>query len=320
MFNKVMACTILILIVGILCSGQTTPAEKWTRIESYKSEVSVAFPPDYLIDADRHADGQFFRVVAYQNGVMMEMRIGKDNDSRNRLNRISPNGDEKGYAFTIKGVQGRQMFSQHGSGYSERIYLASGDRFYSLRVVSLNKEENELRRFSYSIEVSGQPFYERKSLVNFPEEKVSAASLKTSTAVKEAFDRKSDEQKINVEFSDESKFAEPPALPTSVRPALIVDRPNPDMRSMIPFGFGRPPPKMSAKLVIKLLANGQVGGIEVYSGSNKNFARACAEAAKKIKFVPARDGYRDIDSISVQDYGVLVAAVGTTVVVPGRVR
>ena len=320
MLNKVVAFTILILILSFLCGGQTPPVEKWTRIEAYKSEVSVTFPPDYLIDARSHADGQFFRAIAYQNGVMMEMKIEKYDDGRNRLNRTLPNGDEKGYAFTMNGVQGRQMSSQSASGYSERIYLASGDRYYSLRVVSPNTKKIELRRFSYSIEINGQPFYERKSIVNFPEDAVSAESLKTSNTVKEAFERKSDKQKINVEFNNEAKFVEPPTLPINVRPALIVDRQNPDMRSLLPFGFGRPPPKMSARLVIKLLANGQVGDIEVYSGSNKNFARACVEAAKKIKFVPARQGDRDIDSITVQDYDVLMAAVSGTILVPGSVR
>lgn len=305
----------LITVLTIFGFGQA-PAEKWTRIVGEKGEVSAAFPADYLVDAEKRVNSQFCRIIGYRNGVNVEMTIRNDPDSRNHLSLLSAVDGEKGVAFTINGVQGRKFSAESGTRYSERIFFASGDRLYHITVNALSSKKEELLRFLHSILVNGTPMYVRQTSDNWPEETIQVSLLTTSGAVSAVYERKYDSHQINIVYERDSKFAGYPAPATDVRPAIILERPNPDIRSM--FVASRPP-GMSAKLAIHFLASGQIGDITAYS-SDKNFARVCVEAAKKIKFIPAKDGDKDVDSVGVQDYSAIFAGITTMVGIPRTIR
>ncbi|MGH9948949.1 MAG: hypothetical protein ACRD6X_17385 [Pyrinomonadaceae bacterium] len=305
---KPTVCIFSILIAASICVGQVASTEKWTRIESEKGEVSISVPPGFLVDVEKRDTGRFFQIMAYSNGVKIEMLVQKDSDSKNRIKRVSPIGYEQIYEFKIKSIEGREMVSHANAKSSRRIYIASGDRFYNLHVESLSATSAELSRFLYSIMVAGQPLYKRKATVNFPEEQVLASSLATSTEVREAFARKFNKQKANVEFRDESTFVELTPLSAGMTPAIIVDKPFPRMTSVTGIGVhSRSTSQFQAKLVVNFLANGDVGDIVVYSNSNKSYAKACVEAVRKIRFVPAKDGNKNIDSLAVVDYRTMIA-------------
>src|ERR1035437_9409453 len=306
---RIKALGVIVILLGctLLGEAKNVTGEIWTRVASEKNEVSVSFPKGYLVDAHKLADGQSLRIISYQNGVLMELKVVKALDSENRLDRIFPVTGEEGNSFKIGGIKGRQMTSIQGGGFSERIYLAAGDRFYTVSAKSPIKDREEIRRFNYSILVGGQPLYERKTLVSLPEETVMAASLTSNHSVEDAYVRKTNDQQIAVQYQPEAKFAIPVASGTIVRPVIVLEKPNPDHRLFMQPGT-RPPANMSARLVIKFLASGQIAEIAVYSDSSKSFAKACVEAAKKIKFLPARDVNSEIDSVVVEDYRIMTAS------------
>ena len=320
MIIKLMLCSIAIFVSAAFCFSQTALPEKWTRIDSQKNEVSASFPPGYLVDAIKRSDGQTYRIVGYTNGITMEMRVEDDINARDRIKRVSPNADDKAVEFTVKGIRARRMSSTTGNGqFSERVYVGAGSRFYYLAVKSSSIQKPELMRFLCSIRIGGNQIHECSAVATPTEEIVPIKSLVTSDAVREAYDRKSGREEINVVYEEESKFVSQPEVGGDVVPAVIIERPHPNMRSVLSGSVGPPKKKFTAKLKINFLANGLVGDIVAYS-SNEDYARACVEAAKKIKFIPAKDGNKNINSVAVEDYSVETATFSSVMIIYGPVR
>jgi hypothetical protein len=282
-------------------SGQSAAVEKWTRIDLGKNEVSIAVPPGFLVDADKRANGKIFRVIAAANGVSMDVALEKNTNAR--IDRISPLQGEKGSAFRIDKVDGKVIStSDPKQRFSQRMYLAAGDRFYTIMIEAPSSNSAELTRFLYSILINGNPLFKRLAMRNFPEESVAASDLKTSPEVSEAFARKFDKNPSKTVFKKASEFVPPPDPRYNIVPAISVDRPYP-RPSGIPSRS-----LMEANVVVTYLANGQIGDVAVYSDADKSFATACADAARKIKFVPARDGNKSIDYVHVEHYSVMLMA------------
>lgn len=311
---------ISICVAAVYGFGQIAAIEKWTRIETEKKELSVAFPPDYLVDATKRPNGQILRVIGFRNGVMLEMSVTKDSDAKLRIKRVFVTGGENSNVFKVGDYQVKRVVSLTGGDkYFEKVYFASDDRFFYLNVEAPSPLKDEVNQFLGSIRLSGKPLYSRPLQGDPAEELVAIKSLHTSLAVNEAYDRKYEKQEIKVTYEAESKFPPLPESSVGIRPAIVIERPNPNFGPSPRFGGGNQGNnRLSAKLVIKFLANGQVGDIVVYSNSNKNFARACVEAAKRIKFIPAQEGDKKVDFVGTQEYQIVAMAIAGPIMILGR--
>jgi len=306
MNGRIQTSILLLILCGSIvigAKGQTPSLEKWTRVDLGKGEVAISVPPGFMVDAEKHDGGQTFRIFAFLNGALMDVRVQKDSDAGNRLDRTDLLPGETGQAFTIAKVKGRQMSTTDPKAkYSHRIYLTSGDRFYTISMEAAQSAATVSKRFLSSLAVNGQYLFEPPPGGNGDEGLVLASSLATSPAIIQAFARKPDKGAFKTEFRKASEFIAPPFAAQSIRPAILVDRPYP-----IPSG-GPSRDHMEANVVVNYLANGQIGDVVVYSDSGKAYASACADAVRKIKFVPAYDGDKPIDSVRVENYDVMVRA------------
>lgn len=307
---------LLIILSFVLCvSAQESSAAKWTRIETENKEISVSFPPDFIVDAGKRGFTQIYYLSGYQNGVSMEMRVFKDKNAEKRLNGITF-FEGKSSDFTSNGFKGRRAVPVESGRFFEIIYLASKDYVYFFRVNAASGKKEEVKRFLYSIKINGKSMYAQTEKTDFSEDVVSFQKLKTSPEVIEAFNRKYEKQKIKVTDKPLADFKNLEDFTQDVRPPIILNSPFVDfqqrMDSKVPVDT-----TYTAWLNITFLANGQVGDITAFSDDrgilaisedDKTFIDACVESARKTKFIPAQSGGKNVDAVKSVYYFMGVTA------------
>jgi len=292
----------LLAYFAVAISGQDIRTEKWTRISFDKNELSVAVPNYYLVDAEKRSNGKWLHVMAFENGVSIDITFEKDDTGR--IDRISPTKGEVASAFKIDKIQGRVITSSPNEHkFAQQIYLSSGDRFYTVTTEAPTLSNDVLIRFLYSLLIDDKPVFKRSATIDVPENSIAASALTTSVEVTAAFPRKPDKSSGTTAYKKASEYVPPSEGSSTVVPAMVVDRP-------YPHPSGTPSrDTMSADVVVNYLANGQIGDVTVYSDAGRDFASACADAARKIKFIPAHNGDKAVDYARVEHYSVMVRAI-----------
>ncbi len=277
---------------------------KWNRIESDDKDFSVAFPPNALIDAEDRQYGQKLRIVAFQNGVELEIRIIKDPTAKDRLQNIQPanGGKVSTYKFGDFSILQSESISPLKK-FDGTFWILKKNTLYNLKITAPTGQELEVLRFLYSVKLQDKPLFVQKEKIDYPEEKIDVGALKTSPEISEAFNRKIEKSKINVTYEVASEDLNNAQIPGMTRKVVIVDRPYPDLGASFRNGVNG---KFSVKLKINFRANGQIGDIAVLSVENKDFSKACVEAARKIRFVPAQINGKNADSVEIVDYTVQI--------------
>ncbi len=307
---------LLIIFSSVLCvSAQENSAGKWMRVETENKEISVSFPPGFIVDAGKRGFTQIHRIVGYQNSVNMEMRIFKEKNAENMLNGIISK-EGKSSNFTSNGLKGRRTVLAENEHFFETIHLASKDYLYFFRVEAASSKKDEVKRFLFSIKINGKPMYAQTDKTDFPEDVVSVKTLKTSPEVTEALNRKYEKQKIKVTNKPLADFKNVEDFTQDVRPPIILDSFIVDFRQRI----DRNVPvntTYSAWLKVTFLASGQVGDITAFSNDrgilalsedDKTFIDACVDATRKTKFIPAQSGGKNVDAVKAIYFSMEVTA------------
>jgi hypothetical protein len=298
---KISAVLFVALTFAFSLAAQENAAAKWMRVEFENKNFSVAFPPNFLVDAEKRDEGQRYRVIGFQNGVKMELTVYKTNSPKTRLKELAFMQGMRVTNFTTNGFTGKKTTSVEFSKiYFESVYLASEEYYYFLHVRSRTSDKAELKRFLYSLTLGGKQLFVQTEKLNLPEETVALDTLQTSAEVTEAYARKSGKKNGKVTYEADSPDIVEGDDETLSRPPLVLVRPKlefkPPLNGNTRDGF------LIVKLKINFLANGEIGDIIVYSDSKGDFARACVEAAQKMKFVPAQLNGKNVDATSVFEY------------------
>jgi hypothetical protein len=312
-FFAAVILTLTFAAVAVAKPDSTAQNIKWTRIETDKKELSVAFPPGFIVDAEKQGAKRYF-ITGWQSDVRMELHVFKQADAKERLRMMggSPSGETVSSSFTFDGVNGiRDSLPESNAEFSEGVFLASDNYFYILTVSAKDKrKEIEIMRFLNSVQIKGFPLYVVDHKQNVPEETVALADLKTSPEVIEAYNRKP--EKTNIKISRE--LAPPPdevfSFEKYSRPPIVLEKPYPKFD-------GKARAALAVKLKINFLANGQIGDITAYSSADKNYVDACIEAARKIKFIPAQLDGKTVDSTDIVDYTVYSSKALTQTTITG---
>lgn len=322
MKNKYLFAIFLMLVCFIICdfAQEKTVSEtdgKWTRIETEDKDLSLAFPPNFIADAEKRDYGQRLNIFGFENDVTMQLKVFKDNDPKQRLQLINPPINMNPSSFTKGKLKGlRLSYSGADNIFKELIYLYDDNKFYIISVISPDKTKSQIERFLYSIKVSGEDLFTRKEPKNFPEEMVSFASLKTSPEIVEAYERKSDKKKPNVTKELALKIDEIESYEGYSRPPVILERPIPKLQLSSPTSDAINK-SYTVKMRVNFLANGQIGDIKIlFNQSDKNYEDACIEAARKIRFIPAQKNGVNADSTSIVDFTVRILPAGPRTGVP----
>jgi hypothetical protein len=279
---------------------------EWIRIESENKNFSVAFPPNYLVDANKDKKSKrVLSIKAFQNGAEIEFSIYEDKDASRRLKQFVRMNDRNYESFKTDNYEGiRSYLINSNTKIDETVQFAVDDKFYSLRVKGNMEQKDLAKRFLYSVKLFNKPFFIVEKEKDFPERIVSLKEFETSPEITEAYKRKSrkTEQNVSYELVSNTNLIDEVETGGLTRPVVIIDQPFPRVN----FGslMNRLPQSgvFEIKMIVQFLANGQIGNITVYSPKESAVTKACLESAKKIKFVPAQIDGKNVEAEKVVTY------------------
>lgn len=295
--------SLIIIFAFVLSISAQEKAAKWTRIESEDKSFSISLPPHFVVDAEKRERGQRYEINGYLNGVKMRLKVYAERNAKSRLKQARYMPGAKVREFSANGFNVKRITAEEFSkNYFETIELAADGYFYSIYVKAGSKEKEELKRFLYSINISGKQLFQQKAKPDFAEETISMGALKTNPDVFEALKRKSEKTKIKVSYeADYSDIESDDYNEKFSRPPIILERPavswRPEFNRDL-SGNGT----YVVKLKVNYLANGQIGDIISYSGTKSGFTEAYIEATRKIKFIPAQIDGKNVDAAIVEEY------------------
>jgi hypothetical protein len=308
----------LILVCFLLGSGgaaQEKSPEKWTRLESRNRDVSAAFPPGYLVDTIRDTSGLEAYVYGYKGGVRMEMRAAKRAGAKDQISYMPSIDGLNDSNFATGKLQGRRSWSRDGAEtFHETIYLASDSHFYIFTVNAPDPKRPEVERFLYSILVNAKPLYIQKEKKEYPEDFVSLEKIQSSPEVVEAYKRKIQKREIKFDYRPMSAFTAVEKYEDIARPPVVLEMDRIDFK----FDFSsnitgeNGTRTYHAKLRVNFLANGEISDITAYSDESRGYMIACAESFRKARFIPAWNGDKSIDFVSIEDCTVSTTTVNYT--------
>ena len=301
---------ILFALTQISAQENNVSTAKWNRIESEDKLFSIAFPPSAIVDAEDRKYGQKLKIVGFQNGVEMELALIKDPNVRERARSIRPNDLTQISSMTVGEFSVLQIKPGSSSSSSKKFttafWITRKDTLYFIKINAKTGQEAEVARFLFSIRLQGKPMLVQKEKIELPEEIVPVNALKTSPEVTEAFERKIEKDKINVAYEASSNEMNEVEYEGLTRKVVIVERPFP----MLSTGYTDTKKALfSVRLKVTFRANGQIGDITVISIEDKEFSKACVDAARRIRFVPAQINGKNADTVEIVEYTAQVFAV-----------
>jgi hypothetical protein len=311
MYIKILQVLVIAGLNVACIYAQSTSPVKWTRVETENKEVSVALPAGFLVDAEKTDGGRTHRIFASAGMTMVEVRFLIDKAGRNKV-KIPPQATSEGAeSFKAFGLDGTRSCSAPGKRVSCTVILASDQFRYIFLVSSLSEKPEIATMFLSSIMVDGKLIFTGESAT--VSETVQLSQLSTSTEIKEAMGRALDERLIKVTRRRMSEYTEDKELPETVKPVLILERPYPTNGIQKIF-LNQPPNFGTTRAVgdvirggrarVTFLASGQIGDIVIYSDENKGYIEDCVNAVKKIKFIPAQENGKPVDSVQTVSYAL----------------
>lgn len=288
---------------------------EWLRIEFDNKKISAAIPQTNLIDAEKRAGGQRLNIVAFENGVEMEIFHRKSNFTPDLLSSINNSGKSDKSKNQILRFGDYYILKtspvKEGKSISSKLAVLRDGNLFLFSVRSKTGDEKEVVRFFLSIKIEGQSLIVKDEKTNFPEETVSVSDLNSSPEVIEAEKRQTGkfEGKITYKLKSDEEIEETEDL---THRALIIDKPVPRVDSTTGF-TGKLEP-VFVELLVQLRADGQVGDIVVTSNSTENFTKNSINAARRIKFVPARRDDEFVDSFQIVKYAMIAVPTTNTII------
>jgi len=300
----------LLTICASAQGAQGTQAVKWTRIEA-NNEVSVAVPQGFLVDGEKSKTGTTHRIFAGAGATSIKLNFTDMTILKGRIRRSSapPELEEGEEVFKAEGLDGSRRCSAPGRRVSCTISLISDRYIYTFTVDSLSEKPEIAKTFLASIMVRGKtvlmgdpaPVSETRQL----------AQLTTSPEITMALARTPNDP-VKVTQKRLSDFAGDKDLPDTVLPAVILDWPWPtqgmkqiNLNRQPNFGkkrTGKDVVVRGARATITFLASGEIGEVVIYSNEKKGFIDECIDVVKKIKFIPAREDGKAVDSVQTVSY------------------
>jgi hypothetical protein len=289
-----------LIFICLLAASNFGQEARWTRIESENKEFSASFPPNFLVDADTKDNGRQLFLIAFQNGVEIELRIYKDAAALARLTRKSLPGDgsAEGKSFTIENFSGKNIIFNKNR-YVNTLHLASKSQYYFLSVTARDAQKPEVNRFLYSVKLNGVPVFTGKNGVEPTDSIIPITDLKTSPEVAEALNRKPEKTKNKIAYELDSADLRN-EYGDDVRPPIVLLHHYPKFNPR--FDNAQRSVSRRVKIRAQLLANGQVGDMTVYSNAERDLINDCIEAIRKTKFVPAYKDGKPIDADRIFDF------------------
>lgn len=322
---KFLNISIIILTFFAICAyaqdnSKSDSEIQWTRIETADKDLSVAFPPDFIVDAEKRERGQKYKIYGFKNDVRMTFSLSKDSNAKTSFQFMRPSPTKNFNAFKKNGFEIKRISSiDTDKIYEEFIYILDGNNYYSLTLKTNDKNREEVQRFLFSIKVKNDFLFVKPQNLNYLENTISLNEVETNPEVIEAFKRKSGKNNSKVTTEISGKEEEFKSYKDYSRSLTILDRPFP---SFLPKDPSSKNARFSINLEVEFLANGLIGNIKILNNENKSFTEACIDAVRKIKFIPAQVNDANVDSKEIINYSMeTFTIVGSPILIsPGQRR
>ena len=268
-------------------------------------------PRGFLVDGEKSKTGKTHRIFAWAGAtsietVFLDLTVLKGKITRRQTSAPPEEGEE---VFTAEGLDGsRRCSAAPGKRVSCTIRLVSDRYIYRFTVDSLSEKPEIARTFLTSIMVRGKTVFKGDSAQ--ASETRQLAQLTTSPEITTALARTPNDP-AKVTQKRLSDYAGDKDLPDTVLPAVVLEWPWPEGIERISLGqppnFGKK--RMGSDIVVRgaratvtFLASGEIGEVVIYSDEKKGFIDDCIDAVKKLKFIPARENGKAVDSVQTVSY------------------
>lgn len=273
---------LFILILPTIISAQET--ENWTKVLSPKGDFAALLPPEFLVDNE---DDEY-RAYAFQDEVKINIQITESGQAKNRLalmRKFQSQTEANIFSFAVGSFIGDVHTDQTEKSYSVSVYMASPKAFYVIWAAADDKKNQVLKKFLHSIRLDNQPLVKQDNPIKLDAVSgVSIASLKTSPIILEALKKKKGE-KVEIKYAPENENEPGKTEDTAKysRPLVILRKPKPG------YTTGAREDGVEGKVRLRVLfrADGQIGEITVLKELKNGLTKQAADAARRIKFLPA---------------------------------
>jgi TonB family protein len=296
-----------------------TTGQAWVRVETAGRSLSLEFPPDYLVDAEKRSDVLTVKadrddpaflggipdlkdydlqpeIMAYAGHVKLNLqtyRFWKIASAKDLLWHFIPHEKIAGEVKDLKidDIFMRSYLYQKDDYFYANFYLTQGAKMYIIRSYTKDKNDPTFVRFVKSIVVGGKPII--KNAIADPNAKrpiVSLDSLKTSPEITAALNQKVIEKEAVTAKTDLMRKATDPKAPPFQRPVVLLRSLN--------FVSPREAEGYKGEVLLKvtLLADGTIGDIFVEKSLSKRLDKICVKRVREVKFLPAMADGKLIDS------------------------
>jgi TonB family protein len=293
----------LIFTLSINYFSQETTQKDWTNISSPKGDFTISLPPNFLVDKE----SELQRIYAFIDEAAINVQIEENSQAKTRLKQsrqFPPEKKSQVSRFTNGDFIGDFYNFEEDKSFSVSIYMASSKAFYMIFITSPNGKNPLIEKVIYSLKVDNQPLFKQQNPVNqdiIPS--ISISTLKTSPTVLEALKIK-DAEKTKIKFDLKNKVSEE-ILDNKTkysRPLFTVRKPRANYTDIARQNniSGK------VKLLVVFRADGQIGDITVIQKLDGGLSEEAAEAARKIKFLPAQLNGKSVDITKTVEYSFTI--------------
>ena len=292
---RVFKVTLLVFALISCVAAQGTSESRWTTISSEKNDFVISLPSDFLVyikdkTTSLHGgleDMSFTITFKSTSNAEKELKP-RQYDRKNQPEKTQfVKGDFKGvmYAFE-KGVT---------------LELASSKGYYSVMLNAKTVENSTMKSIVGSIKVNNEILM-KPSTTPLPatENIIGVKSLKMSPEVREAFNH-TQHGKIEVVYDDgPTEIKDVKRDDVAIYSAALIILKKPFAR----FSDAARRASMSGTVKLRILfkGDGDIGKITVVASPARELSECAVEAAKEIKFFPARIAGKPTDTSKVIEY------------------
>lgn len=291
---KVIYTCILLAAASVAAAAQAAPS--WHRIVGSGDGFAVDIPAETII-INEGRDYARLILSSYEVRFTISRQPNRGPKYSALRNRPHQSAGSKESTFELGDVVGRINISERPGRSATLISASSGKYVYAIGAYGRRSDHPSLVRFLASLRFGGEQLFKLPVAAGSDVSKETEMKHLENSPIVEEYLAKPVNKNIDIRYETPDRNAPYWAIDTGpshdyekeTRSLIILQMPKPEYRPLIGTGGG------SVEVHVTLLRNGQVGAIVADPASGRELAKSAADAARKIKFIPAEVGGELVD-------------------------
>lgn len=310
----------MLLILTANAFAQSRSNDDWTRIKDDKTDFSISFPSNFLVDNEVEKSYIMApvlaslpelintfekpRIIGNKGSVVMSLsvfQLRQVSEAKNYLwYYVGGNSPQASYQdFRAGDFVGRKTTYDGDKTQSTSIAIAVKSKVFLIYASGKKEDAAIYEKFVTSLMLNGKPLF-KTSTNSAPDapRSVFVSNLQTSPEILEILNRKDDQPEVKVVKSALTAQKEDKPDLSFSRPLILLRKP------MFDFIDIASKNRYSGlvKLKVNFLANGKIGDIEILSDASDDITKLAVRAAQKIRFLPAEIDGKKVDAAKTIEY------------------